>query len=108
MVQRARRRADMDGWVVDPTRQAGGRGPGSRGLAPRELTSLDGKVVGLLDSTKANSNHFLASVGKLLGERYEVAEVIYETKPYFGNPVPADQAASLAARCDVVVTGVGD
>lgn len=77
-------------------------------LAPRELSSLEGKVVGLLDSTKRNSDHLLQGLGELLAERYGVKQLVVEAKPYFGNPVPADQAAALAERCDVVITGVGD
>ena len=77
-------------------------------LAPRTFSSLDGLTVGLLDSTKRNSDHLLAALGRLLADRYQVKGVIQEAKPYFGNPVPDDQAASLAKRCDVVITGVGD
>lgn len=77
-------------------------------LAPRGFASLDGKVVGLLDSTKRNSDRFLDGLGVLLEERYALKGIVRERKPYFGNPVPAEQAASLAKRCDVVITGVGD
>ena len=77
-------------------------------LAPRDLASLDGKVVGLLDSTKRNSDRFLDGLGALLEARYDLKGIVRERKPYFGNPVPTEQAASLAGRCDVVITGVGD
>jgi len=77
-------------------------------LAPRDFATLDGKVVGLLDSTKPNSDRLLLALGELLRERYAVKELVAAQKPYFGNPVPADQAAALAERCDVVITGVGD
>ena len=47
-------------------------------------------------------------VGELLQERYSVKEVVRARKPYFGTPIPDDQARELAARCDVVVTAIGD
>ena len=77
-------------------------------LAPRSFATLDAKVVGLLDSTKPNSDRLLFALGELLRERFTVKELVTAHKPYFGNPVPADQAAALAERCDVVITGVGD
>ena len=97
----------MDTYLVNPTAQPAAHGAAFT-LAPRALTSLDGKVVGLLDSTKRNSDHLLDGLGALLSQRFAVKEVVREAKPYFGNPVPADQAAALAERCDVVITGVGD
>jgi hypothetical protein len=86
----------------------GGNAAGTFALAPRGFTTLDGKVVGLLDSTKRNSDRFLDGLAGLLQERHALEGLVREQKPYFGNPVPDEQAASLAARCDVVITGVGD
>lgn len=97
----------MDTYLVSPTAQPAANAAGFA-LAPRALSSLDGKVVGLLDSTKRNSDHLLDGLGTLLSQRYAVKELVREAKPYFGNPVPDDQAAALARRCDVVITGVGD
>jgi hypothetical protein len=77
-------------------------------LAPRSNRDLKGKTVGLLDNTKYNSDRLLEEIGVLLGQRYQVAGVVQERKPYFGRPVPDDQAKALAERCDVVVTAVGD
>lgn len=98
--------------LVDPTgaSEAAGAGAGSPAftLAPRQVGSLDGKVVGLVDSTKRGSDHLLDGLERLLRDRYAVADVVREQKPYFGNPIPDDQARRLADRCDVVVTGVGD
>ena len=93
--------------LVSPVAEEQGATP-AFSPAPRRFDRLDGLTVGLLDSTKHNSDHLLAALGRLLAERYPLKGVIQEAKPYFGNPVPDDQAASLAARCDVVITGVGD
>lgn len=76
-------------------------------LAPRSGT-LEGATVGLLDSTKHNSDVLLAEIGKLLVERYGAKELISRRKPHFGMPAPAELVEELAGQCDVVVTGVGD
>jgi hypothetical protein len=97
----------VDTILVNPTPRRASSDTSFR-LAARTSRSLEGKVVGLLDSTKRNSDHLLDGLAELLMARYGVKEVVRESKPYFGNPVPDDQASSLAKRCDVVITGVGD
>jgi hypothetical protein len=77
-------------------------------LAPRRHRDLNGKTVGLLENTKHNSDRLLDEIGELLERRYQVAGLVKESKPYFGRPVPEDQAKALAERCDVVITAVGD
>jgi hypothetical protein len=77
-------------------------------LAPRRFQDLDGRTVGLLNSTKFNSDHLLDGIGDLLRERYSVREVVRRTKPYFGRPLPDEMAEEMASRCDVVITAIGD
>lgn len=98
----------MSGLLVTPTPHA--EAPHAEGfsLAPRRYGSLDGKVVGLLDSTKHNSDHLLDGLAEFLHARYALRDVVREHKPYFGNPVPEEQARALAERCDVVITAIGD
>ena len=76
-------------------------------VAKRERT-LDGKVVGLLDNSKVNGDRLLRLVAEELGRRYDVREVVAMRKR--GASVTADDAMldALAARCDVVVTAIGD
>ena len=76
-------------------------------LAKRE-TGLDGKVLGLLNNTKVNGDRLLALVSDALGARYDIREVVVMTKA--GASTVADSAMldALAARCDVVVTAIGD
>ena len=95
----------MSDVLVDPTSSTV-RAPFSP--APRRHRDLDGKTVGLLNSTKFNSDHLLDGIGELLCERYSVREVVRRTKPYFGRPVPDDMAAEMASGCDVVITAIGD
>ena len=95
----------MDSVLFDPTSSTT---PTQFSLAERRFRDLDGKRVGLLNSTKFNSDHLLDGIGELLCERYSVREVLRRTKPYFGRPVPDDMADEMASRCDVVITAIGD
>jgi hypothetical protein len=75
--------------------------------AKRE-TSLDGKVLGLLNNSKVNGDRLLALVREELAARYDIRDVVMMTKR--GASVTADDAMleALASRCDVVVTAIGD
>ncbi len=77
-------------------------------LAPRRFRDLGGKTVGLLDSTKYNSDRILDALGELLMERYSLKGIVSDRKPYIDRPVPIEQAKELASLCDVVITAVGD
>jgi hypothetical protein len=90
--------------IVDPTSR---RGVEQGTLAPRK-GSLEGATVGLLNSTKRNSDILLAAIGVELRERYGVKEVIEVAKPTFSLPAPSALVDELAAKCDAIVTGVGD
>lgn len=95
----------MSSILVDPTSSAAG---GQFSLAPRRFRDLDGRTVGLLNSTKYNSDHLLDGVADLLTERYAVKDVIRRRKSYFGRPVERELAEEMAACCDVVITAIGD
>jgi len=74
----------------------------------KRVSGLDGKVLGLLNNSKVNGDRLLALVRDELGARYDLREVVVMTKP--GASITADDATleSLASRCDVVVTAIGD
>ena len=95
----------MSSILVDPTSSAAG---GQFSLAPRRFTDLDGRTVGLLDSSKFNSDHLLDGIADLLTERYAVKDVVRRTKSYFGRPAERELAEEMAASCDVVITAIGD
>lgn len=87
--------------VLDPT---GGVAEATTELAPRPA-SLTGLVVGYLDNGKPNSDRLL----DLLAARFpDVREVVRARKPNIGRVASPSMIEDLAARCDVVVTGVGD
>jgi hypothetical protein len=77
-------------------------------LAPRRFRDLNGKTVGLLHSTKHNSDRVLDGLAELLEERWAIKKVVRGRKPTFARPVPTEQAKALADQVDVVITGIGD
>jgi hypothetical protein len=91
--------------LVDPTST---RSAAAFSLAPRRFRDLNGKTVGLLNSTKFNSDHLLDGIGELLGQRYELKGLVRDRKRTFGRPIEEDHAKEMAERCDVVVTAIGD
>lgn len=76
-------------------------------LATRPI-DLNGKVLGLLNNSKANAAVLLDEVGGLLAERYQFASVIKGSKPNASRPCPEDIVKDFASRCDVLVTSNGD
>ena len=77
-------------------------------LAPRRLRDLNGKTIGLLHSTKHNSDRVLDSLAELLEERWAITRIVRDRKPTFARPVPNEQARALADQVDIVLTGIGD
>jgi hypothetical protein len=76
-------------------------------LAPR-LSSLDGKVVGLLANGKRNSMELLDRLEEILAERYGVRQVLRETRPNVSRPAPPEIVDRLVANADLVLTAIGD
>lgn len=78
-----------------------------KSLAPR-LKSFNGARVGVLHNVKHNAKELLMDIAELLQERYALKEIV--------GPVLTDQSMlaspkqldELAAKCDVVLTGLGD
>ena len=69
---------------------------------------LNGKVLGLLNNSKANAEALLEEVGALLQERYNFSKVIRSSKPNASTPCPEDIVKQMAESCDVLVTSNGD
>ena len=90
--------------VFDPT--AGPRTDGFE-LADRPA-SLQGKVVGLLDNSKPNSDKILRLVGAMLKEKHGVSELVERRKWTASMPLGDELIEEFADQCDVVVAGVGD
>jgi hypothetical protein len=78
-----------------------------RRTAPRP-SSLDGKVVTLLDISKAKGEHLLDRVEELLRERASVRAVVRRTKPTFARPAPDALRAEILGATDVVIEALAD
>jgi hypothetical protein len=78
-----------------------------RRTAPRP-SSLDGKVVTLLDISKAKGEHLLDRVEELLRERTGVRAVVRRAKPTFARPAPAALRAEILGATDVVIEALAD
>ncbi|MBI3965361.1 MAG: hypothetical protein HY329_06970 [Chloroflexi bacterium] len=79
-------------------------------LAPRPST-LNGRVVALLDNVKANADEVLNQIERRLCERFESVEIVRLGKSSASNSAermlpPGDYAKLLDA--DAVVTALGD
>jgi len=78
-----------------------------RQRAPRS-SSLDGKVVTLLDISKAKGDHLLDRVEELLRQRTAVKAIVRKKKPTFARPAPDALRAEIVSATDVVVEGLAD
>jgi hypothetical protein len=87
---------------LDPTGEAE---PVSRSLAPRP-SSLEGKVVGLLDISKPRGDVFLDRLETLLSERG--LRTLRFRKPTFAKVAPVDLRHEIATKCDVVIEALAD
>jgi hypothetical protein len=78
-----------------------------RRTAPRPV-SLDGKVVTLLDISKAKGNHLLDRLEELLRERGRARAVVRTKKPTFARPAPDDLRRAIVGATDVLVEALAD
>lgn len=90
--------------IFDPTVE-----PVSEGfsLASRPV-NLEGKVLGLLDNGKHQSDRLLQKVGDLLVKEYGVRKWILLKKSSAYRPVPGEQLEELSKECQLAIAGIGD
>lgn len=88
--------------LLDPTAELS---PATRELLPRPK-SLKGKIVGLLDISKARGNVFLDRIEEKLTELG--AEVKRYTKPTFARVAPVDLKQQITTQCNVVIEALAD
>jgi hypothetical protein len=87
---------------LDPTSE---RTAITRSLAERP-SSLEGKVVGLLDIIKPRGDVFLDRLESLLNE--QGLQTKRFRKPTFTKVAPVDLRHEIATKCDVVVEALAD
>ena len=78
-----------------------------RKTAPRPST-LDGKVITLLDISKAKGNHLLDRLEELLRERAKPKAIVRKKKPTFARPAPESLREEIARDTDVLIEALAD
>ena len=78
-----------------------------RKTAPRP-SSLDGKVITLLDISKAKGDHLLDRIEELLRERARPKAILRRKKPTFARPAPDDLRREILKESDAVVEALAD
>ena len=76
-------------------------------LAAR-LPDLHGKVIGLLDISKSQGNHFLDRIEEWLHETHQPSAVVRRMKPTFARPAPEDMRKELEQQCDLIIEALAD
>ena len=78
-----------------------------RKTAPRPV-SLDGKVITLLDISKAKGNHLLDRIEELLRERNRPKAILRKRKPTFARPAPDDLRQEILRESEILIEALAD
>jgi hypothetical protein len=78
-----------------------------RKTAPRPA-SLDGKVITLLDISKAKGDHLLDRMEELLKERAKPRAILRKRKPTFARPAPDELRAEVLRESDLLIEALAD
>ena len=69
---------------------------------------LDGATIGIMHNCKPNGRELLSAIADLLCEEFSIKEVVAPVRSE-GIMLPSvEQLDDLAAKCDVVLSGLGD
>ena len=74
----------------------------------RRVSTLEGRVIGLLNNSKSGTRPFLDRVEELLAREHGVAGIIRYDKKAAALPVPDEMLEAAARACDVVINGIAD
>jgi hypothetical protein len=81
--------------------------PEARGRSA-ELSSIAGKVIGLLENRKYHADAFLQELQKILAQEYGARKVVYATKFSYSAPCATETIDALVAECDAIIHGIAD
>ena len=79
----------------------------ARRTATRPPT-LEGRVVTLLDISKAKGDHLLDRIEELLRERATPKAIVRKKKPTFARPAPEPLREEIARETDVLIEALAD
>jgi hypothetical protein len=71
-------------------------------------SSLDGKVITLLDISKAKGDHLLDRLEELLKERAKPKAILRKKKPTFARPAPDALRREILDGSDVLIEALAD
>lgn len=74
----------------------------------RRPASLDGKVITLLDISKAKGDHLLDRLEELLRERAKPKAIVRKRKPTFARPAPDELRQETLRESDVLIEALAD
>jgi hypothetical protein len=80
----------------------------ARVAALPRFADLNGKVVGLLDNSKPNTDKLEERFAQLLRERLDVGKVVTRRKISAQQGAPKEYLDELAAQADFILSGLGD
>ncbi|MBM3223118.1 MAG: hypothetical protein FJZ47_04850 [Candidatus Tectomicrobia bacterium] len=72
------------------------------------LSSVTGKVIGLLENRKYHADAFLHELQNILEQQYGAKQVIYATKFSYSAPCADETLDALVAECDAIIHGIAD
>ena len=74
----------------------------------RRPSSLDGKIITLLDISKAKGDHLLDRIEELLRERARPKAIVRKRKPTFARPAPDELRREIVGATDVLIEALAD
>jgi len=74
----------------------------------KPVTTLEGRVVGLLNNSKSGTRPFLDRVEELLQREHGVSRIIRYDKKAAAMPAPDEMLEAAIRECDVVINGIAD
>jgi hypothetical protein len=77
-------------------------------LAADRASRLDGATIGIMYNCKPNSRELLTAIADLLCERYAIRGVVGPVRTEGILLASDEQLDDMAAKCDVVLHGLGD
>ena len=70
--------------------------------------TLQGKTLGLLENSKANSDKVLHELGQMLKEKYDLKDIVMFNKHSASLPTKPDVVQDMLNQVDILITGIGD
>lgn len=91
--------------VLDPTQ--GPAAGDTEGSMAQRLSTLDDKVLGIVNNGKGNSDVFLHNIADLAKQKYNIKDIIWINKTNVSLPV-TDAMLEQLKTANAVISGIGD